>query len=1129
MSQPRRRLFTQSLQVICAAICAGWLLGMFTAAQADPPTFERDVRPVLKTYCLDCHGGGEKLSGNLDLRLKRFAVKGGDSGPAIVPGNAAESLLIERIKAGEMPPTEKKVPAEKIPLIEQWIAAGALTGRDEPEQLPPGIDITPEERSFWSFRPIQRPDVPRFAGAGSQPTQTDIVRTPIDAFLLARLRASGLRFAPPADRLTFIRRVAFDLTGLPPDPDEIGQFLGDQSADCYERMLEHFLQSPHYGERWGRHWLDVAGYADSEGNGTDDTPRPYAYKYRDYVIRSFNADKPFDRFIIEQMAGDELVPQPWTNMTVEQIDILAATGFLRMGIDGTATRAADEPLAANTMVADTIKIVSSSLLGLTVGCAQCHDHKYDPIPQSDYFRFRSVFEPALDPAHWRRPSGRLVSLYTDADRAKAAAVNAEANVMQTEFNAKQARFVAAALEKELEKHPEDQREALRDAYSTPADKRSDVQKKLLADNPSVNISPGILYQYNQPAADELKKDQEAINAKAAERPVEDFVSVTSEIAGVLPVTHMFYRGDYRQPKQAVTPGDLTIAAPEGQRVEIADKDPAVATSGRRLALARHLMSGKHPLVGRVLANRLWLHHFGRGFVETPGDFGMLGTRPTHPELLDWLADEFARQGWSLKQMHRLIMTSTVYRQSSVAVQVSNLSVSTLPHQREQTKDGQVGNQVGQVSNLSAPSESDPQVRIKDRQVGNLPHDRVSNLSEGQTGQVGNLSYVDARRIDSENSLYWHFPLKRLEAEALRDRMLAASGRLDRTQFGPAVAVEENFAGQVVVKEDKPRRGIYLQVRRTKPVSFLTTFDAPVMTVNCERRVSSTGAVQSLTLMNSESVLKEAEIFANRVRSQTPADFAAELTGPLALKYPRHNAAWQYGFGTFDDAAKRVSSFAALPHFTGSAWQGGPALPDPTVGWAILHAAGGHAGNDQQHAVIRRWTAPRSGVLAIGGKLKHSSENGDGVRGRIVSSRQGLLVELPVKACEVETNVARLEVEAGEMIDFMTDCLGEVTSDSFEWNPQLKLADAANSPLDTWDSAADFHGPINTNIVEQIAYAWQIAYERPATAEELELACQFVARQIEALRAAGDKSDRELVALTSLCQQLFSSNEFLHVD
>ncbi|MGE5191720.1 MAG: PSD1 and planctomycete cytochrome C domain-containing protein [Deltaproteobacteria bacterium] len=1096
---------------------------------ADPPAFERDVRPILKTYCLDCHGGGEKLEGNLDLRLRRFAVKGGDGGPAIVPGDAAGSLLIERMKAGEMPPTEKKVPADRIAVVEQWIAAGASVGRNEPESLPPGIDITPEERAFWSFQPIRRPEPPRLENTVASPAQlaqqpgADLVRTPIDAFILARLREKGLRFAPDADRLALIRRAAFDLIGLPPTPAQIDEFLNDQNADAYEKMLDRLLQSPQYGERWGRHWLDVAGYADSEGNGNEDTPRPYAYKYRDYVIRSLNADKPLDQFVIEQLAGDELVPPPWNtqgnNLTPEQIEKLTATGFLRMAVDGTATGGGDLDAAANLVVADTIKIVSSALLGLSVGCAQCHDHKYDPIPQSDYFRLRAVLEPALDPSHWRRPAQRLVSLYTDADRAKAAAVDGEVQAMQTEFNAKQAKYVAAALEKELEKFPEDQRGAFRDAYNTPGDKRSDAQKKLLADHPSVNISPGVLYQYNKEAADELKKDQEKINARRSEKPVEDFLSVTNEIAGTLPATHLFHRGDYRQPKQAISPGDLTIAAPEGNRVDIAEKDPNTPTSGRRLALARHLMSGKHPLVGRVLANRIWLHHFGRGIVETPGDFGMLGVRPTHPELLDWLADEFVRQGWSLKRMHRLIMNSAVYRQSSVAVvshvpggrasSVSRRSPNALPLDGGGLGEGDEG------PKTLAPHPGPPPQRGEGEKT----------IAAAEKPEAP----VDPRRIDSENAFYWHFPLRRLEAEVLRDRMLAASGRLDATPFGPAVPVEENFAGQVMVKEDKPRRSVYLQVRRTKPVSFLTTFDAPVMTVNCERRTSSTGAVQSLMLMNNESVLKEAEHFAQRLRRETPADFAKDLAALLAAKYPRPNVAWQFGYGNYDEAAGRVGLFAALPHFTGSAWQGGAALPDPALGWVILHGAGGHAGNDQQHAAIRRWTAPAKGILTITGKLKHPSENGDGVRGRIVSSRQGLLGEWSVKTRETETPVPNIEVEAGDTIDFVTDCAGDVTSDSFEWGVQLKLADAPGRPPVVWDSAADFHGPLGVSVPQQIAYAWRIAYQRPIAADELELACQFVAQQTAHLRSIGEKSDHELAALTSLCQQLFSSNEFLHVD
>ena len=1048
--------------------CALVLAVIRSAAQADEaPSFERDARPVFKAYCFECHGGGEKIEGGLDLRLRRFIVHGGDSGPAIAPGNADASLLVTRARSGEMPPLEKKVPPEELAAIERWIAAGALTLRDEPEQLPQGIDITPEERAFWAFQPIRRTEPPALEDVVHDEASlvehpgADIVRTSIDAFVLARLREKGLHFAGDADRLTFIRRASFDLLGLPPTPQEIAEFLADTSNLSYDRLLDRLLASPHYGERWGRHWLDVAGYADSEGNGSDDTPRPYAYKYRDYVIRSFNSDKPFDQFVIEQLAGDELVPQPWSNLTPEQIETLAATGFLQSAADPTAS-GGDTAEGANQKLADTLKIVGSSLLGVTVGCAQCHDHRYDPIPQQDYYRLRAVFEPALDPAHWRRPAQRLVSLYTDHDRSKAMAVESEAKVLQDAYNVKQAKFLGEALEKELEKFPEELRGKLRDAYNAPADKRSEEQKQLLAANPKVNISAGVLYQYNQAAADELKADQAKIAAKRAEKPVEDFVSVVNEVPGTLPPTHVFYRGDYRQPKQEVSPGDLTIAADDGHRFEIPGDDPLLPTSGRRLALARHLTSGRHPLTGRVLVNRIWLNHFGRGLVDTAGDFGILGVRPTHPELLDWLADEFARQGWSMKRMHKLMMLSTVYRQSS------------------------------------------------------LPRP----LKNGE---------INPRVVDGNNSYYWHYPVRRLEAEMLRDRMLAASGQLDRKQFGPAVPVVDDFVGQVVVKDELPRRSVYLEVRRSKPVSFLTAFDAPVMTLNCERRVPSTGAPQSLMLMNSEFVLKQAGLFAQRVRAETPTGFALPALQPLLAKFPRHVEAWQFGWGAFNEAETRVTQFTSLPHFTGSAWQGGQALPDANLGWVLLTAAGGHAGNDPQHAAIRRWTAPRAGVVAISGKLHHPSENGDGVRGRIVSSRAGSLAESLVKAGETATDVLRAEVEAGDTVDFVVDCFGDMNSDSFAWNVTLKLCDSENRELDAWTSANDFHGPPSVSLPQQIAYAWQIAYQRQATPEELESACQFVTKQLVGLPTGDDKTDRELVALTNLCQQLLSSNEFLYVD
>ncbi len=388
-----------------------------------------------------------------------------------------KSLLVERMKSGEMPPGEKKVPADQIAVIEKWIEGGAApTLRDEPvAALPPGLGITADERAYWFYQPLKRLAAPAVANPKYP------VSNPIDVFVLAKLREKGLDFNPEADRATLIRRATFDLTGLPPTQKEIDAFQKDEAPDAYEKVLDRLLASPQYGERWGRHWLDAAGYADSDGDGTTDTARPYAWRYRDYVIRSLNADKPLDRFVIEQVAGDELVPRPWANLKPEQIELLAATGFLRAAPDGTTTGATD----AEQVMTDTIKVVTSSLLGSSVGCAQCHDHRYDPVSQRDYYQLRAVFEPALDPGKWRKPGERLVSLYTDADRTKAAAVEAEAGKMQAEFNQKQTAAVRVAFEKELEKFPEADRAQLKAAFDTPDAKENSRTEETRRRQPEV--------------------------------------------------------------------------------------------------------------------------------------------------------------------------------------------------------------------------------------------------------------------------------------------------------------------------------------------------------------------------------------------------------------------------------------------------------------------------------------------------------------------------------------------------------------------------------------------------------------------------------------------------------------------
>lgn len=926
-----------AIRLLCSAIM---LAGRVAFAEGAELTFEHDVRPILKAHCFQCHGEEAKREGGLDVRLKRLIEKGGESGAAIVPTKPEESLLVEKIRSGEMPPIDKKLSTAEIEKIVRWIEGGAKTARPEPEQLGEGPLFTDEERNYWAFQPIRRPVVPG-CGAGVSPasdrsvsvpptpaadaTARDTaragrlcyeVRTPIDAFLLARLERDGLAFSPEADKPTLIRRAYFDLIGLPPTPEEIAAFVADSSPDAWERLVERLLASPHYGERWGRHWLDVAGYADSEGYTDQDTPRASAFRYRDYVIRSFNADKPFDRFVQEQLAGDELVSPPYKNLSSDAIEKLTATGFLRMCPDGTASGGIDQNVARNQVVADTLQIVGTSLLGMTLHCAQCHDHRYDPIPQADYYRVRAVFEPALDWKNWRSPPAREVSLYTDDDRALAAKIQAEAAEVDAERGRKAQEYIDRTLEEELLLVPDNLRDVLRTAYKTAVKDRTAEQTAALKEYPSVaNISVGSLYLYDQrrdvkareieskrkqkeqqfvaetrarelakvpdderasveaaaaagvekrtpeqashvekypgvvvtaanlaqfnpdaaaelakdcataaelratKAADDLKRYSQQAAEIRAKIPAEEFVRALTEVSGQASPTFLFHRGDIQQPKGEVSPGDLAILA-AATMVDIPADDPNLPTSGRRLAFARHLTDGRHPLVARVIVNRMWLHHFGRGLVATPADFGVLGARPTHPELLDWLAIEFMARGWKVKELHRLIMSSAVYRQSSRHTENSD-------------------------------------------------------------------------RIDPDNRLYGRMPVRRLESEVVRDAILSISGRRQDKMFGPPVPVMEDEVGQIVIGrenldgERKPtgavslggeeyRRSVYVQVRRSRILSMLETFDAPVMSPNCDNRNFSTVASQSLAFMNSAFVIESAGDFAARLEREAGADLRSQV-------------------------------------------------------------------------------------------------------------------------------------------------------------------------------------------------------------------------------------------------------------
>lgn len=802
--------------VIAILGCCG-----LSSARADETAirFESDVRPILKTHCFHCHGEEEQIEGHLDLRLVRTMTKGGDDGPAVVPGQPQASLFLQRVISGEMPPKGKRLSDTEIATLTKWVEQGAQTSRPEPETLLPGQAFTEEERQYWAFQPVTRPPLP----VVKQPALT---AGPIDRFLLAKLEAEGQSFSPEANRATLVRRLSFDLRGLPPTPELVTEMTADQNPDWYERLVDRMLADPAYGERWGRHWLDPVGYADSDGYTEDDPVRQWAFRYRDYVIRSLNADKPLSEFIIEQLAGDEVLNGALPHASEENADRLVATGFLRTAPDGTGAGGVDQNVARNDVMAETIKIVSSSLLGMTVGCAQCHEHRYDPISHADYYRMRAIFEPALDWKTWREKNSRLISLWAAADYEAADKNNKELAEAQKKYETDLDAIVNEVFDREVAKLPAEKQPLAREAKPLAADQRTPDQTQLYKDLPSLNVDRGSVYLYEQQRVADLNKSNEKNQADIrVQRPPDNFVACLTEPSDHVPPTHLFSRGDFNQPRQIVPPGDLSVL-PDQQ--PIPENDPGVSTTGRRLAWAKHLTSGKHPLVARVLVNRFWMHHFGHGIVATPADFGHLGEPPSHPELLDWLAAELVSSGWSLKELQRQIVTSTAYRQSSrqrpelTAIDPDNRLLGRMSVRRleaEAIRDAMLS-----VSGTHSQTMYGPPAPVNPDEVG--------QIIIGQAIRDGNGILVAAANDDPNQS----------------------------------------------------RRSVYIQVRRSQPLGMIEPFDIAATSPNCELRRSSTAAPQSLLLMNNAAVLRLAEKFAARVAATAGEDVVRRVELAWQLAY-----------------------------------------------------------------------------------------------------------------------------------------------------------------------------------------------------------------------------------------------------
>ena len=720
----RRSVFAAALLAACSL-----------AQAADLAFFESKIRPLLAEHCYSCHSAkAEKLKGGLYVDSLEGLLKGGDLGAALVPGDAEKSLLIKAVRYADadlqMPPKGKKLSDRQIADLTRWVKAGAPWPETDKAISRPAKtthEITEKDKSWWAFQPIRRP-----TPVVNRKTQNV---NPIDSFIRVELDARKLAPNPPATKRELIRRAYFDLIGLPPTPEQIAAFERDKSPEGWPRLLDELLARPQYGERWGRHWLDVARFAQSNGYERDGE-KPQSWRYRDYVVKAFNEDKPYDQFIKEQIAGDELERVTF--------DSIIATGFQRLGVWD------DEPddkrMAEFDELDDVLATTGSAFLGLTIGCARCHDHKFDPIPQADYYSLLSFFR------NIRSSEGAKYTLDS-------------ANYIPLAEPSKIAEWQSA--QKAKVKPLQDQLGAI----------TNDADKKKIS-----------------------KQIEDVKN----EKPRFEWALGVRERGLKPPPTHVLIRGNAGSPGAEVQPAFLRVI--EARRPSLPMPAPEATSTGRRRTLADWIASPENPLTARVMVNRIWQHHFGRGIVTTASDFGRAGVLPTHPQLLDWLAAEFIGNGWSIKKLHKTIMLSQTYQMSS----------------------------------------------------------RAENAK--------------ADAVDPGNDLLWRQNLRRLEAEALRDTVLAISGRLNPKMGGRGFF--PRLSGEVLAGQSRPgldwemssadelsRRSLYAYVRRTMSVPMLDAFDYSNTTSPLSERPVTTVAPQSLLMLNDEFMQQQAAAFADRLEKE----------------------------------------------------------------------------------------------------------------------------------------------------------------------------------------------------------------------------------------------------------------------
>jgi len=1045
--------------------------------------FKTKVSPILVDHCYKCHSHeSDKVKGGLVVDTKSGLLTGGDSGPSVVPGKPDESLLIKAVRYNDenlqMPPKGKKLKADQIEILEKWVAMGA------PD---PRVTITNslvqdlgKAREHWAFKPLSSPSLPSVKNR-SWP------KTDVDRFILSRLETNGLAPAKQADKRTLIRRAAQDLTGLPPTPQEVISFLEDSSPKAYEKLIDRLLASPRYGEKWGRHWLDVARYADTKGYVFEEERRyPYAYTYRDYVIRAFNEDLPYNQFIIEQLAAD-LLPLG------DDKRPLAGLGFLTLG----RRFLNNEP----DIIDDRIDVVTRGLMGLTVACARCHDHKYDPIPTRDYYSLYGVFSSSHEPKE--KPL-----------------------LGQSSLPPKHAEYVKERLEREERLQSFDQKKQ----SETLVKLRGQVGDYLLAiaetEGLEVEKSEALVRQrsldplmvrkwkakLNQSGTNDSilgpwklalsltnNASPSMLSTKLAAfgkvHPSLETSISTNTIQGLKDLSKI-YNELFRslnplleaQAKQ--TNQSTALAKSDQELVDIltgADGPLILAENEfhtlfdvpsiqevRKLRRKVEELDATHPgappraMALQDNASPAKPKVFIRG---NPSNHG-----PEVPRQFPLILAGENRQPFSPTNSGRLEMAQ------AIADPKNPLTARVLVNRVWLNHFGSALVKTPGDFGVRSDPPTHPELLdylavyfVSNGWSVKKLHRLIMLSSVYQQGSTDNPDYAAK---DPLNDLYFKMNRQRLGFEGMRDSVLAVTGNLDDTFGGHAV--------DIVTDPNVRRRTVYGFIDRQNLPGMFRTFDFASPDSSTQQRFFTTVPQQALFMMNSPFLIDQSREFLKKqaASEKNPKEKIKALYRwayqrdpsseelKMALKFvekqlemdllPDKSRQWSYGYGEYDPNAKLLKSFTKLPHFKGNTWQGGEKLPDEKIGWVTLNAEGGHPGNDLKHAAVRRWESPVSGTIKISFSLKHSSTNGDGVRASIVSSRTGLISEWSVKNDSVKNELTQA-VEKGESINFIADPKDGPDSDSFTWAPEIAYtAMEKSSGLELtdlkWEAKANFSGP-----------------------------------------------------------------------